>query len=249
MQKIFIVSHKPIDIKLPDGYAVIRVGNSVFDAHFCDSEGDHIADKNPYYCELTALYWIWKNYQCPPDTLVGLFHYRRILVEPKLASVIAKRFVSLKKFQETLANYDIIIPPERGFYGGLYAHYSREHEINDLDLCMDAIHQSSGAGEEFKTYMKSARRGSIGNMFITRKAILDRYCSWLFPILFSVEESLLLNQRDSYQRRAPGFLAERLFNPWRWSQSDLRSIEYPIIRSDKSVVSNFNNYRRSFWRL
>ena len=221
----------------------------MFDAHFSDNEGDHIAEKNPYYCELTALYWIWKNYQCPPDTLVGLFHYRRILVEPKLASVIPKRLISLNKFQEALTYYDMIIPPERGFSGGLYDHYSREHEIRDLDLCLDIIHDSGDAAGTIKAYMKSDRLGSIGNMFITRKAVLDRYCAWLFPILFTVEESLMLNQRDSYQRRAPGFLAERLFNPWRWSQSELKSIEYPVIRLDKSVVSNVNNYRRAFWRL
>ena len=45
---------------------------------------------------------------------------------------------------------------------------------------------------------------------ICKKAFLDSYCKWLFPILFRVEE-LVGSKWDVYQERYPGFLAERLF--------------------------------------
>lgn len=55
---------------------------------------------------------------------------------------------------------------------------------------------------------------SIGNMWITRKDIYDRYCCWLFDILFEVENRLDMTGYDAYQQRVFGFLSERLLRIW-----------------------------------
>ena len=59
-----------IDILIQAGAALtpVRVGD------FQDNTGDNISEKNRQYCELTALYWIWKNQTAD---YYGLEHYRR----------------------------------------------------------------------------------------------------------------------------------------------------------------------------
>ncbi len=46
-----------------------------------DMTGDNISEKNPIYCELTGLYWMWKNMiiRGAKEDYYGLYQYRRVL--------------------------------------------------------------------------------------------------------------------------------------------------------------------------
>ena len=53
------------------------------------------------------------------------------------------------------------------------------------------------------------------NMFITRKLNIDKYCEWLFPIVFYMVRNTNINEKwDGYSKRIIGFLMERMFTVW-----------------------------------
>ena len=85
---IYIVTHKRVDLPKLKGYRAIQVGSAEEDFPGClrDDTGDNIADRNASYCELTAMYWIWKN---TDDPFKGLAHYRRYFGRRPLSSRVS----------------------------------------------------------------------------------------------------------------------------------------------------------------
>lgn len=83
---IFSVFHKDYPQPNCDFIKPIQVGKALSneDLGFLkDDAGDNISIKNPTYCELTALYWIWKNINSIESEFIGLSHYRRYFCFPE----------------------------------------------------------------------------------------------------------------------------------------------------------------------
>ena len=65
--KILVASHKPDRVYHDDVYTPIHVGRAIskFKNEMADmigdDTGDNISSKNGEFCELTAIYWAWKN--------------------------------------------------------------------------------------------------------------------------------------------------------------------------------------------
>ncbi|MEM4181812.1 MAG: DUF4422 domain-containing protein [Candidatus Pacearchaeota archaeon] len=81
--KILIVGHKDFPFIKDEIYQPIQAGRSISKIKLPkpwigDDTGENISQKNREYCELTAMYWAWKNYKKigNPD-YIGLCHYRR----------------------------------------------------------------------------------------------------------------------------------------------------------------------------
>ena len=77
--KILIATHKPYQIPEVAGYQPIMVGSALRDevptGYLRDDQGENISELNPFFNELTALYWAKYNLQ--HEDVVGLAHYRR----------------------------------------------------------------------------------------------------------------------------------------------------------------------------
>ena len=61
--------------------------------------------------------------------------------------------------------------------------------------------------------MKSTK-GHRFNMLVMKRPLLDRYCAWLFDVLFELEKRLDISAYSSYDRRVFGFVGERLLDVW-----------------------------------
>ena len=74
--KIIVATHKKYWMPEDSMYLPVHVGaaGKAGIGYQRDDTGKNISDKNPNFCELTGLYWAWKNLKAD---YVGLAHYRR----------------------------------------------------------------------------------------------------------------------------------------------------------------------------
>ena len=210
---IYVVSHKSFDIDIKNGYKIIGVGkNEIDNCSVRDNMGnDNISYKNSSYCELTAMYWIWKN---DNSDFVGITHYRRFFYKSFFSSN-PQKYLSISEICKLLNKADIIVPyPFILINQNVYQQYNLHHYSKDLDNCEKIIKKLFP--EYIPSYTKVMKRHYLFqfNMLITRKEIYDEYMKWLFKILFELEKITDISNYDSHNKRIYGFLAERLFNVW-----------------------------------
>lgn len=195
-----------------------------------DSTGDNISEKNPYFCELTGLYWAWKNLDAD---YIGLAHYRRLFyLKKKISANLYDSVLTSEQAQDLCQSYDVILPQKRHYYiETIYSHYQHTHDSGQLDLTRIII------AERYPTYLNSfdeivnQTSGYMFNMFIINKNLFDTYCHWLFDILFELEKRNISNEKkyiknmSSYQARFYGRISEIIFNVWLKYQIDTGNID------------------------
>lgn len=236
--KIYVAAHKkddrllllkdnPIYIPIHCGKAIYKGeinNNDTYLPQLGDDTGDNISHKNLNYCELTALYWIWKNDNSGPDDIVGLNHYRRYFREPGPIEgpqillgpeTIEKQLLELD-FITSGSNTDPC-PLRDENDSSVYDSYIKVHHKVDMDNTLEGIKLLFP--DLYDTiYRELTESGAMCpcNLFITRKKYLDDYCSFLFPVFEYAESKVDLTSQEynGYQGRFLGFLAERLMRAW-----------------------------------
>lgn len=251
--KIIIAMHKPFQVAEDEIYVPLQVGASgkkgirvkecqgarINKQHqdtaaiLRDDEGENISSKNPYYCELTGLYYAWKNLTADA---IGLVHYRRYFTM-KSASYRKRHgaFESALTYDEAsalLTRADIVVPKKRRYYiESLYSHYAHTLDGSHLDLAKQIVAKEypEYLGALVKVYDRSW--GYMFNMAIMPSKVLDEYCTWLFDILEHLESEIDITGLDAFSSRLFGRVSEILFNVWieHKSSEGMSVVECPVI--------------------
>lgn len=241
--KLFVCCHQPTEVPKHPLLVPIQVGAALTDHHFpgflYDDTGDNISIKNRSYCELTALYWAWKNVDAD---YYGFFHYRRYLYP----DIVAKRPYRIERkaeisllnrlgydsFGDVIQQYDLILPMGENMYIPVREHYAKAsfQYRKDLTLTEEIMEELS---PEYKPAMEEYLSGTVcyfGNIFIMQRAVFREYCGWLFPVLKEFDKRTDTGGYTPQEMRVDGYLAERLLGVYYTRHySNLRVLKIPRV--------------------
>lgn len=202
--QIYVMAHKKFDEPNNEIYKPFHVGKALGKdlGYEGDDTKDTISKKNPYYGELTGLYWIWKNDH--EHDYVGLCHYRRYFVDDN------RKLLDEKKYEEIFQSYDVITSNAAYAQESCLKEYENAHYIKDLFLVRESIERQYP--EYLNTFDKimSQKKKYYGNLMVAKKELFDSYASWLFSIFFDIEDKVDVQTYDDYHKRVFGFLSELL---------------------------------------
>lgn len=224
--KIIVCCHKyDPNIRKSEVYLPLQVGKGISDIDLGfqgDDTGDNISYKNKNYCELTGLYWAWKNLECK---YIGLAHYRRYLK------------INISEIDKYLSKHDIILP--RLALLNMSAADQLMHLTTRDDVYIMLMSMLKLYPDYEKTilrYFFNDNKCSCFNMFICRKELCDDYCKWLFSIFDEMEKHVRLS---GYTRlaRLYGFLSEQLLLIYcKHRGLRIKYVDFEISENDNSQV-------------
>ena len=227
--QVIVCCHKKDVMAIQEPYLPIHVGKSLSSADLeiqADNDGENISEKNQSYCELTGLYWAWKNLK--DVDVIGLSHYRRYFdFHNQCVSYLPHTAFHTYDF----AKIDLSIPQQiidsvkdgvayvaapRVYNKSLHTNYCEEHISDDIHILEKYIFEKLDikyATAYFKV-MHQNNKLMHYNMFLMTWRDFDAYCSWLFHLLQEMENQIDISHYTPVQRRIFGYMAERLFNVW-----------------------------------
>lgn len=237
--KIAVACHKPS--VLPDNSLMmpVQVGAAIaanrMDGMMHDDDCDNISAKNPYYCELTAQYWAWKNLTAD---YYGLCHYRRFLcfrnvdaprnLRGQFEASALNRY-NLDRFgledeaemRAVIEANDIVCGPlqdvrklytPRGNQPNALRHWIAHDRAlireKDLERMLDILTEvSPEVGSAAREYLNGKQFLGF-NCFVMRKELFQEMCTIEFGVLEKLESQVDLTHYNQQLRRIYGFMGE-----------------------------------------
>ena len=186
-------------------------------------EGDNIDFLNPWYCELTGLYHLWKNVD---DDIVGLEHYRTYFWNKD-------HMINEQEIMEKLKTGDIIVSGYR-----YPVPWGPKYLIDELNICTkNKVEPFLKTVEkydiDFAYYLRKFLKGQhiyACNCFIGPKKILNEWASFYF------EQKNPIGPKTNTLRRE-GYFSEFAFGAW---------LEY---KGYKTIIINLRKFTKDFKKI
>ncbi len=224
-----------------------------------DNEGENISNKNGSFCELTAYYYAWKNVDATYIGLMHYrrffseksfflkkfhrklkylrkretkfeFYYKVHIKKTKKIEILSKSFYNY--MNNNLNRYDIFVPNKICSKNiNMEEQYILGHHKEDWIILKKIIKEKYSFLVRAMEISRKAKKFYIYNMFIMKKEIFNEYMEILFGILFTAEKLIDIKNKNLYQKRVFGFLAERIFNIY---------LNYKIENNKNIKVKEFN---------
>lgn len=227
--KIIVCCHKQDVMAKQEPYLPVHVGKVLSTIELGiqpDNECENISAKNRSYCELTGMYWAWRNLHSVD--VIGLCHYRRYFdFHGQCVSYMPHTAFNTSSFDyldlsvpydiiDSLSDGKIYLAKPRKYVYSLYVNYCVEHISDDIRALEFYIFENLDSRYQAAWYkiMHCSNNLSHYNMFLMTWNDFDAYCSWLFPILEAMENQIDISHYSSVEARIFGYMAERLLNVW-----------------------------------
>lgn len=212
--KICVITHKDYWMPSDEVYVPLHVGKAEHpevDLGFtADDTGDNISDRNSRYCELTGIYWAWKNLEAD---YLGFCQYRRhFMYKEKVKRGDASNVMTTGEAIAACLQAQVIVPKTRNYrIQTLEQHflgYSFAYP-DDLEALRSSINVIDPTYLPAFDKVMSRRKGHMCNMWIMRRDLADSYCSWLFDVMSDLD-----NRIDPSRTRILGYFAEHMLDIW-----------------------------------
>ncbi|MGK4953354.1 DUF4422 domain-containing protein [Erwinia amylovora] len=262
---IYTSHHKPSAFLSSPVIKPIHVGKANSLDEICcagDDSGDSISLKNPFYCELTAHYWVWKNTDI--SDYVGFMHYRRhfnfsddqykdedvwgMVSRSEIDADYENEFgLDEDSIKKCIGDADLLLPKKWSVKaaGNInnFEHYkvSDHLHIEDYQNALDILTDKYPEYKKAVTLFNDAHNGYYTNMYVMKRDLFIEYSDWLFSILSDLEETLYFKNYSQQEKRVFGHISERLFNIFIIKNADskikIKEIQRTFIRKE-----TFNSY-------
>ncbi len=231
--KVIVATHKNYNMPKDSMYLPLQVGaeGKVSLGYTPDNTGDNISEKNPYFCELTGMYWAWKNLN---NDYIGLVHYRRHFVSQRKSKDFFDCVLSLSQADKMLNEADVILPKLRNYYiENLYDHYKHTMYIEPLDEAGEILKEFYPEYSDEFNLLKTRKTAHMFNMFIMKREVFCDYCQWIFDILDKLDQRIDKSRYDSFHARYLGRISELLLDVY-INTNNIKYVEARVSSPEKT---------------